>query len=115
MSPFERVQTFYKANMLKFQLVKKMLTITLDEAQGAKGFEDIQAHQQNFSRYMASSFNCIDELRAFLNQGGSSSQHQKDSADLHDGQVLAYRISKQGKVLLTLAKFADKLLRKNEP
>ena len=32
MSPFERVQTFYKANMLKFQLVKKMLTITLDEA-----------------------------------------------------------------------------------
>jgi hypothetical protein len=29
--------------------------------------------------------------------------------------MLAYRISKQGKVLLTLAKFADKLLRKKEP
>jgi hypothetical protein len=73
MSPFERVQTFYKANMLKFQLVKKMLTITLDEAQGANGFEEVQAHQESFNRYIASSFRCIEELRTFLNQGGGSS------------------------------------------
>ena len=50
-----------------------MLTITLDEAQGANGFEEVQAHQESFNRYIASSFRCIEELRTFLNQGGGSS------------------------------------------
>ena len=46
---------------------------------------------------------------------GSGPNLGDDLGDRFHNQVLDYRISKQGKVLLTLARFADKLLRKKEP
>lgn len=44
MSPLEKVQTMYKSHMLKFHLQKKMLTITLTQAQVASGLPEVQQH-----------------------------------------------------------------------
>ena len=56
----------YKSYMLKFHLQKKMLTITLTQAQVASGLPEVQQHQASFNDYMGSSFRSLDDLRAYL-------------------------------------------------
>ena len=71
-----------KSYMRKFHLQKKMLTITLTQAQAASGLPEVQSHQANFNEYTGSSFSCMEDLRVYLSQGSGPKQGKDPGDDL---------------------------------
>lgn len=107
------MKTGHKAHMLQFQLEKKLLSVTLDG--GADSGKDV-------AKYMQLCFNSLNEQHRRLTDGNGSgavdagqankTQQVRNEIDQFNAFQVTYKIRKQAKVLLKLARFADKILRK---
>lgn len=81
----DKPQTFYKARMVQFALNKKLMSVAL------------AMKQPEFETHMGNCFRDLEESLEVLNQNRG-----------------AYQVAKRAKVMLKMARFADKILRRLE-